>query len=458
MNKQILIPFIIITLSVVGCEGRFEKAMLKPGESIKVGVLHSLSGTMAISEKPVVDATLMAIEEINEEGGLLGRKIEPIVIDGKSDWPTFAKEAERLISEEKVSVIFGCWTSASRKTVKPIFEKYDHLLFYPVQYEGLESSPNIIYTGAAPNQQIIPAVKWAFDNLGKRFFLVASDYVFPRSANAIIKDQVAALRGTIVGEEYVLLGSHDVEDMVQKIIKTKPDVILNTINGDSNLAFFEELAYRFKDSGINKEDIPIISFSIAEAELIAFNWEEFPEMLKEHIIQKRHPTDQHITHEMIGNIVTEIKDFMTGNYASWNYFQSIDTQDNKSFIERFKNKYGQKRVTDDPMEAGYFGVYLWAQAVEEAGTDDVRQVRKVIVNQSFKAPEGMVYVEPENNHVWKTVRIGRIKEDGQFDIVWSSENPIKPLPYPIYRSKLEWDKMLQDLYDGWGGRWANPGK
>lgn len=424
MYKKIIVAIVVIVLAIAGWWFyRFGKEpagkSIFRSEPIKVGILHSLSGTMAISERSVADATLMAIEEINEKGGLLGRKIKPIVVDGKSNWPTFAREAERLIAEEKVSVIFGCWTSASRKTVKPVFEKYNHLLFYPVQYEGLEESPNIVYTGAAPNQQIIPAVKWCFDNIGKRFFLVASDYVFPRSANAIIKDQVTALRGEILGEEYIVLGSSDVEDAVQKIIKTQPDVILNTINGDTNVAFFREL----RKAGITPDKIPTMSFSIAEDELRALGVEN-----------------------------------MLGDYACWNYFQSIDTMENKGFVERFKRKYGPSRVTDDPMEAGYFGVYLWAQAVKDAGTDDVNEVRKVTADQSFNAPEGMIYIEPENNHVWKTVRVGKIREDGQFDIVWSSQRPVKPIPYPIYRSKSEWDKFLKDLYEGWDKNWANPGK
>ncbi len=386
---------------------------------IKVGVLHSLTGTMAISETSVRDATLLAIEEINQRGGVLGRPILPIVVEGKSDWPTFAREAERLITGDQVSVVFGCWTSASRRTVKPVFEKYDHLLFYPVQYEGLEASPNIIYTGAAPNQQIIPAVKWAFDHLGKKIFLVASDYVFPRSANAIIKDQTAALRGTIVGEEYILLGSTDVKEVVQKIIKAHPDVILNTINGDTNVAFFKEL----RAAGIRPDKIPTLSFSIAEDELRSL----------------------------------DIKT-MVGDYAAWNYFQSVDTEENKVFVKNFKAKYGADRVTDDPMEAGYFGVYLWAQAVQDAGTDAVLSVRKALPNQSYKGPGGIVYIDAENNHTWKTVRIGKIQADGQFDIVWSSENLIRPVPYPIYRSKSEWNQFLLNLYTGWGNRWANPGK
>ena len=413
MKKTTLLLIIIIfSVSAVGCQ---ETGTNTP---IKVGVLHSLSGTMAISESSVVDSVLLAIEEINEAGGVLGRQIEPIVVDTESDWARAASEAERLITEEDVAVIFGCWTSACRKTVKPVFEEYNHLLFYPVQYEGLESSPNIVYTGAAPNQQITPAVKWSFDNLGTRFFLVGSDYVFPRTANAIIKDQVAALRGEIVGEEYIILGSQDVSAMVQKIIETKPDVILNTINGDSNVAFFDAL----DAAVIHAEDTPVVSFSLAEDELRSMGAGK-----------------------------------MIGNYASWNYFQSVKNTENASFIQAFKAKYGDDRVTDDPMEAGYFGVYLWAQAVEQAGDPDVKFVQETITDQDFSAPEGVVLVDPETQHTWKVVRIGKIQADGQFEVVWTSNGPVRPIPYPVYRSQAQWDTFLNDLYTGWGNTWSNPG-
>ena len=384
---------------------------------------------MAISGRSVADATLLAIAQINERGGLLGRQIEPVLVDGASDPPTFATEAERLIVEEDVSVVFGCWTSASRKTVRPVFEKHNHLLFYPVQHEGLEVSPNIIYTGAAPNQQIIPAVKWCVDNLGRRFFLVGSDYVFPRTANAIIKDQVAALRGEILGEQYLLLGSKDVQEVIRKIRQTRPDVILNTINGDSNVAFFKGL----HAAGITPQETPVMSFSIAEDELRC----------------QRHKEDVHPPID---------PDHVTGHYACWNYFQSIDSAANAKFVRAFKSRYGEDRVTDDPMEAAYFGVYLWAQAVQEAGTTDVGEVLKAVKDQSFDAPEGMVYISPKSNHTWKTVRVGRIREDGQFDIVWSSAKPVRPMPYPVYRSPSEWDAFLNQLYEGWAGNWANPGK
>lgn len=384
-------------------------------ETIKVGVLHSMTGTMAISEKSVMDATLMAIDEINQNGGLLGRQIEAIVVDGRSDWKYFAQQAQRLIVEEEVSVIFGCWTSACRKTVKPIFEKYDHLFFYPVQYEGMEQSPNIIYTGATPNQQILPAVNWSFNHLGKRFFLAASDYVFPHAANEIIKDQVSALGGEIVGEYYILLGSSNVEQMLKAIAVSQPDAILNTINGSSNIAFFEGL----KTLGITSNKIPVVSFSIAEDELRSMD-------LK----------------------------LLVGNYAAWNYFQSINSPTNLQFVNRFTQKYGNKRVTDDPIEAGYFGVYLWAEAVKRVSTVETTSVRQVLKGQSFIAPGGLVTIDSKNNHTWKKAYIGKIGNDGQFQIVWRSNQAIRPMPFPLYRPRVEWEEFLDDLYQGWGQNWA----
>jgi urea transport system substrate-binding protein len=385
---------------------------------VKVGVLHSLTGTMALSERSVRDAALLAIDEVNEAGGVLDRTVEAVVADGQSDWPTFAREAERLIKREQVCTVFGCWTSASRKTVKPIFEEHDHLLIYPVQYEGIEQSPNIVYTGAAPNQQIIPAVAWSFENIGRRFFLVGSDYVFPRTAGAIIRDHVAAVGGEIAGEEYLLLGSTDVEALVQAIVKAKPDMILNSINGDTNIAFFRAL----RAAGVSPSSIPTMSFSIAEEEL-----------------------------RVIGAAQ------LAGDYATWNYFQRLPSDRNRQFVERFRKRFGSERVTDDPIEAAYFGVHLWAQAVKEAGTTETPAIRRAMRRQSYAAPEGVVHVDPENQHTWKSVRVGRIGQDGQFSIVWSSEKPVRPVPYPVHRRRNEWEAFLDDLYQRWGQRWANPG-
>jgi len=419
LDKKILfiISILIIICACLGSWFFALKAHTFSGPPIKVGILHSLTGTMAISERSVADATLIAIDEINENGGILGRPIKPILVDGRSDWNYSAKMAEKLITEDKVSVIFGCWTSACRKTLKPILEKYNSLMFYPVQYEGLEQSPNIVYTGAAPNQQIIPAVKWSIDHLGKRFFLIGSDYVFPRTENEIIKEQIKILGGVIVGEDYITLGSQNVEPIIQKIIQVKPDVILNTINGDSNIAFFKAL----QAAEISSSKIPVMSLSIGETELSNMD-----------------------------------KRTVVGNYATWNYFQSIPTPENNNFVERFKQKYGSQRVIDDPMEAAYFGVYLWAQAVQDANTADAEKVQQTIKKQSFYAPEGNVYVDPETLHTWRSVKIGKIRDDGQFDIVWSSERSVEPVPFPAYRSKSEWELFLQNLYRSWNEHWENP--
>lgn len=384
---------------------------------IKIGILHSLSGTMAISEQSVVDATLMAVDEINAKGGILGREIVPIVKDGRSDWDVFAHEAEVLIDIEEVDVVFGGWTSASRKTMKPIFEEYDHLLFYPVQYEGLEKSLNIIYTGAVPNQQVLPAVEWAYSNLGTNFFLIGSDYVFPKSANKIIKYKISELGGTVVGEEYKILGDRYFDDVVEKISETKPDVILNTINGDSNIAFFKAL----RQQGIESNEIPTISFSVAEDEISNFGVE-----------------------------------YMQGDYASWNYFQSLENERNHEFVNNFKKKYGMFRVVDDPMEAGYIGVYLYAKAVESVGTADVSKVRDALRGITFNAPEGAVGIDPETQHLSKVVRIGQILPDGQFKIISSSETPIKSEPFPKYQTEEQWNSFLESLYVGWNRNWSNP--
>jgi urea transport system substrate-binding protein len=388
------------------------------GEPVRVGVLHSLTGTMAISEVAVQQATLLAIEEVNASGGVLGRRIEPVVVDGASDWPTFAKGAEDLVTRHGVSVIFGCWTSASRKTVKPVIEEHDSLLFYPVQYEGVEQSPNIVYTGAAPNQQIIPAVVWAYETLGKRrFYLVGSDYVFPRVANAIIRDYLTALGAEVVGERYIPIGGDDVAGIVGEIAAERPGVILNTINGDSNVAFFREL----RGAGVQPDEIPTISFSIAEPELASMP---------------------------IGDMV--------GDYAAWNYFMSVDTPENEAFVKAYRARYGADEVVSDPMEAAYFGVHLWALAAREAGSVSPAAVRDTIREIGHEAPSGRIYVDRETRHTWKTVRIGRIRPDAQFETVWTSGQPVRPVPYPRTRSREEWDALVGELRAGWGGEWAAP--
>jgi urea transport system substrate-binding protein len=357
---------------------------------IKVGVLHSLSGTMSISEVTVKDSTLMAIEEINAAGGVLGQQIEPIVEDGASDWPTFAEKARKLLLEDQVATVFGCWTSASRKAVLPVFEENNGLLFYPVQYEGLEQSPNIFYTGATTNQQIVPAVDYLLEQGYTKFFLLGSDYVFPRTSNTIIRAQLDANGGEVVGEEYVPLGGTEFSTLISKIRSADPDVIFNTLNGDSNVAFFKQ----FADAGFDANSLPVMSVSIAEEEVRGIGVEN-----------------------------------IEGQLVAWNYYQTVDTSENSAFVAAFQAKYGSDRVTSDPMEAGYFGVYLWAAAVEAAGTTDVDAVRAAAGGISFAAPEGAVTIDGDNQHTYKIVRIGKIRSDGLIDAIWETEEPVKPDPY-----------------------------
>jgi urea transport system substrate-binding protein len=340
------------------------------------------------------------------------------VEDGASDWPTFARKAEKLINQDKVCTVFGCWTSASRKTVKPIVEKYNHLLFYPLQYEGLEQSPNIVYIGAAPNQQIIPAVKWCCSYLKKkRLFLAGSDYVFPRAAHAIIRDYASELGAEIVGEEFIPLGSADMSALIKKIQERKPEMILNTINGDSNVAFFRAL----RRAGFTSEKLPTMSFSISEEELSNLSAMD-----------------------------------VQGDYAAWNYFQNIDLPANQEFARGFRERFGAERILSDPMEAAYIAVHLWAQALQSAGRADASAIREAIGHQSLNAPEGKVSIDPATHHLSKFVRIGRVKENGRFEIVYCSDGPITPIPYPATRSRADWDTVLADLHLLWGGQWANP--
>ncbi len=389
-------------------------------EPIVVGILHSQTGPMAISERAVIDSVVLALEGVNEGGGLLGRPVRWVVADGASTDETFASEAERLITEERAEVIFGCWTSSSRKAVKPVVERLDHLLVYPVQYEGCEASPNIVYMGAAPNQQIIPAVSWSVATLGRRLYLVGSDYIFPRMANEIIRQQAGAIGGEVVGEAYLMLGDNDVRGVVDEIESARPDVILNTINGDTNLAFFSALSRR-RDGG---QAIPVVSFSIGENELQG---------------------------------MTE-RQMMVGNYAAWSYFQTLPGGENKAFVKAFRKRYGEGRTVSDPMEAAYTGVLLWAQAVVEAGTVQTAEVRAALVRQNLNAPEGFVALDASTQHAWKASRIGRIRADGLFDVVWNSGTPIRPAPFPIWQTRAYWEGGVEGFYREWGGRWSNPGR
>ena len=372
-------------------------------DTIKVGILHSLSGTMSISETAVHDAELLAIEEINASGGVMGKQVEVVIEDGASDWPTFAEKARKLLQEDEVAVVFGGWTSASRKAMLPVFEANDGLLFYPVQYEGLETSPNIFYTGATTNQQIVPAIEYLLSEGKTKFYLLGSDYVFPRTSNLIINKQLAAAGLEAVGEEYTPLGHTEYSTVIAKIRAAEPDVVFNTLNGDSNVAFFKQL----KDAGITAADLPTISVSVAEEEITGIG-----------------------------------ADNIAGHLVAWNYFQTTDTPENVKFVSAFKAKYGENRVTDDPIEAGYFGVYLWKAAVEKAGTTEVAAVKEAAKGIQFAAPGGMVTIHNENQHVSKTVRIGSVRDDGQIDEIWNSGAPVVPDPY---LDSYAWAAGLREL-------------
>ena len=386
----------LFAIMAASCSGK------KNDDTVKVGILHSLTGAMAASELSVINAEMLAVDEINAAGGVLGKKIQVVQADGKSEPAVFAEQAKKLLTEDKVATIFGCWTSASRKAVKAVLEDPEifGLLWYPLQYEGMEASPNIMYLGAAPNQQVVPSVEYCFEKFGRRMYLVGSDYVFPRTANKIIKAQLKDMGGHVAGESYVPLGSTDFADIVRDIVEKKPDIIMNTVNGDSNKAFFEQL----RRAGITPREIPVMSFSVSEEE-VAF----------------------------IG------ADLAEGHLVAWNYLQTIASFKNKNFVQRYQERYGNDKHVGDPMEAAYISVYLWAQACEKAGTFDVETVRMAAKNLTFDAPEGSVKIDGENQHLQKQVRIGRINSNGLIDEIWESAGAVKPDPY---LSTYAWAKGL----------------
>jgi len=358
-------------------------------ETIKVGILHSLSGTMAISETTLKDTMLMLIEEQNEKGGLLGKKLEPVVVDPASNWPLFAEKARELIEKEKVSAVFGCWTSVSRKSVLPVFEELDSILFYPVQYEGEESSKNVFYTGAAPNQQAIPAVDYLMNEIGvERWVLAGTDYVYPRTTNKILEAYLKA-KGVAAEDimiNYTPFGHSDWQSIVSDIKKFgaagKKTAVVSTINGDANVPFYKELG----NQGVSAEDIPVVAFSVGEEELSGID-----------------------TKPLVGHL------------AAWNYFMSVDAEANDSFIESWHAfTKDEKRVSNDPMEAHYIGFNMWVKAVEKAGTTDPAAVQDALIGIAVPNLTGGYSAMMPNHHITKPVLIGEIQEDGQFDVVWET--------------------------------------
>lgn len=354
-------------------------------DTIKVGILHSLSGTMAISETTLKDTMLMLIEQQNAKGGLLGKQLEAVVVDPASDWPKFGTMARQLIQQDGVSVIFGGWTSVSRKNVLPVVEELNGLMFYPVQYEGEESSRNVFYTGAAPNQQAIPATDYFLNDLDvKKFALLGTDYVYPRTTNAILESYLKSkgIPASDILVNYTPFGHNDWADIVQQVVDLGADGskvgVISTINGDANIGFYEELG----NAGVMPFDIPVVAFSVGEEELSTLD-----------------------TTDLVGHL------------AAWNYFQSADTPANFEWTKQWKDRMGRERVTNDPMEAHYIGFNMWVNAVEKAGTTDVDAVRTAMYGQTFPNLTGGTAVMLENHHLSKPVLIGEINEFGQFDII-----------------------------------------
>ncbi len=388
MNSQ-LIKNLTLAASIAVSSMASSIALAK--DTIKVGVLHSLSGTMAISETTLKDTMLMLIEEQNKKGGLLGKKLEAVVVDPASNWPLFAEKARELISQKKTDVVFGCWTSVSRKSVLPVFEELNSILFYPVQYEGEESSKNVFYTGAAPNQQAIPAVDYLMNDIGvKRWVLAGTDYVYPRTTNKILKAYLMAkgVKEKDIMINYTPFGHSDWQSIVSSIKKFgnagKKTAVVSTINGDANIPFYKELS----NQGISAEDIPVVAFSVGEEELSGLD-----------------------TKPLVGHL------------AAWNYFMSVESDTNEDFIDAWhafiKDK---KRVTNDPMEAHYIGFNMWVKAVEKAGTTDPEAVQKALIGIKVPNLSGGTSEMLANHHITKPVLIGEIQKNGQFDIVWETDD------------------------------------
>lgn len=392
-------------------------------DTIKVGLLHSLSGTMAISETVLKDVALMTIDEINAKGGVLGKKLEPVVVDPASNWPLFAEKAKQLIDQDKAVVTFGCWTSVSRKSVLPVFEEKNSLLFYPVQYEGEELSKNVFYTGAAPNQQAIPAVEYLMSKDGgsaKRFVLLGTDYVYPRTTNKILRAFLKSkgVAESDIIEEYTPFGHSDYQSIIAKIKKFssegKTTAVVSTINGDSNVPFYKELG----NQGLKATDVPVVAFSVGEEELRGVD-----------------------TKPLVGHL------------AAWNYFMSIKNPANTAFIKQWSEYakakgiagHKDKPLTNDPMEATYLGIHMWAQAVEKAKSTDTDKVIAAMAGQTFKAPGGfMSTMDKENHHLHKPVFIGEIKADGQFNVVWKTPGPVVADPWSDYIAENKGKKNVPE--------------
>jgi len=404
MNRRLVLKQ-ITAASVLAMAGWMPQSFAAEG-TIKVGILHSLSGTMAISETALKDVALMTIDEINANGGVMGKKLEPVIVDPASNWPLFAEKARGLISQDKVSVVFGCWTSVSRKSVLPVFKELNSLLFYPVQYEGQELEKNVFYTGAAPNQQAIPAVEYLMSEDGgsaKRWVLLGTDYVYPRTTNKILRAFLLSkgVKESDIMETYTPFGHSDYQTIVANIkafSQGGKTAVVSTINGDSNVPFYKELG----NAGLKATDVPVVAFSVGEEELRGIDTKP-----------------------------------LVGQMAAWNYFESLKNPVNEKFVAKYKAYAKAKNlpnyqtaVTNDPMEATYIGINMWKQAVEKAKSTDTDKVIAAMAGQEFAAPDGYtIKMDETNHHLWKPVYIGEVQADGQFKIVWKTKGPVRAEPW-----------------------------
>jgi urea transport system substrate-binding protein len=386
---------------------------------IVVGLLHSQTGPLSISEKSLIDAEILALEEINARGGVAGRPLKGEIADGRSDPVAFAEQARRLIEEKKASVLVGGWTSECRKAMLAVVEEKGSLLIFPSNFEGIERSPNVVYSGGSANQVFPPAVRWCVDALkARKFFVVGTEELWSRCVAEVTKDAIKASAREVVGESYLPMVGGDVDALVGAIRAAGPDVVLNMLVGDSNVPLYAAM----RRAGLSAEKLPVVAFNIAEDEL-----RQFP------------PAE------------------VTGHYAAWSYFQSIDRPESREFVRKFKARYGDHRAVSDSMVAAHNGVMIWAQAATEAETGDPKAVLEHLDRQSLDAPEGIVTIDPESRVAWRPSFVGRIEANAQFAVVWSIPKPIHPVPYVATRSRVQWHALLDELKAKWGGRWSASG-
>lgn len=405
MKSKTIVVLIATALLILGAYLVYQHTIKEP-ETLKIGIIHSQTGNLAELELPLIEAALLAVEHINQHGGIHGQKIIPLVRNGASAPHIFAQEAEKLILQDNVSALFGCATSACRKAVQKILKNHHTIFFYPIQYEGAESPDHTIYTGAAPNQQTLPGIMWCLTYLGNSFYILGSQHIYSQLTHILLKDHITSLGGTIVAEKFLPIDSSDMHEVISDIVKTNPMVIINTLSGTiSNNAFYKAL----RASGITPETLPVLSYLIGEPELETMD-----------------------------------KSAVAGNYATWNYSESLSTEPNKHFIQEFRKKYGATKTIGDGMESAYISVMLWAQAMQKS---DSTTLFKTLLNESMYAPEGTIAVDATTHHLWKIPRVGIITHEGQLIPLWESEHAVKPEPFPPYRTKEEWKALITHLSD-----------